>query len=81
MNPIQKRGWWFSADEKRGFAWSEVVGRTYHAAGEAGFNDSVLYLYLGGGIMNLKGKEADEVYKELVKAKKDKGQEKEPANA
>lgn len=62
--------WWYSADEKRGFAWASVVGYDYRQGGSAGFVSSVLYVYLSGGIAILNGKEADTVHPELVKLPK-----------
>lgn len=70
-SPASRRTrWWYSADEKRGFAWASVVGYDYRQGGSAGFTQSVLYVYLGGGIVLLNGKEADAVYPELVKLPK-----------
>ena len=68
-NLVPKRGWWFSNDDKRGFAWSEVAGFMYHEAGSLGVAKSTLYLYLRSGIMNLSGAEADDVYGQIEKGK------------
>ncbi len=66
-----KRGWWFSNDEKRGFAWSEVKGFKYHDANSLGSGcQSTIYVYLGGGIVHLSGSEADQVYQQLTDVKK-----------
>lgn len=62
------RNWWFSADGRRGFCWSNVVGFDYKAAGTMGYVTSVLYLYTIAGIVNLTKDEADKVY-ELAKEK------------
>lgn len=59
--------WWYSADAKRGFCWTSVVGYSYHQAGSPGFNASVLYLYLTSAILTLHAKEADSVYEALSK--------------
>lgn len=58
--------WWYSADGKRGFCWSSVVGYDYKPAGTMGFDKSTLYLYVSSGLLHLHGAEADEVAKTLL---------------
>ena len=71
MTPASRRArWWYSADEKRGFAWASVVGWDYRRAGSAGFDKSVLYVYLQSALLHLHGTEADSVYAEVVKLPK-----------
>jgi len=66
--PNQRRPrWWYSADERRGFCWAEVVGYDYKQSGSSGFTASALYVYLKSAIFHLVGSEADTVYAELKK--------------
>lgn len=69
-SPPRRARWWYSADEKRGFAWASVVGYDYRKGGQAGFTTSVLYLYLSSALLHLHGAEADSVYAEVVKLPK-----------
>lgn len=59
--------WWYSADEKRGFAWVSVVGYDYRSADQSGLGKATLYVYLTGALLSLHGGEADTVYQELKK--------------
>lgn len=64
--PTRRPRWWYSADSKRGFCWSEVTGYDYKSVG-ASISTSTLYLYLSSGIFRLIGTEADQVYEQLLK--------------